>query len=129
MPDYWKTYTYQKKDDAALKQLAADMSNGLVFTNYHLPEDKWADMIDNVFLGLKLQHDEHFDDAMNRNNINFVYERLDKAIRYDKDYPVFTTFNLLDKSDGKKVLDWCKQMEEAKEKAANEHAAKNPPTF
>lgn len=83
-----------------LKQLASDICKHYVFTSYHIPEKKMDEMFTVVYPIFTSSNE--FKHKLNRDEIGFIYEYMDKADDKGKwvdGYPTFKSFQWLDKKD------------------------------
>lgn len=112
-----KPYRYTPKDKKRLKQIAVDLHAGLIFCDRHIPDlgDK-PSMLRIVFMPLcfmKKEDIEDFDDQ----NIQFFFEYTSKASpRMVSGMPQFSSMEVLDKNDCKRMLKMHKKLIELADK-------------
>lgn len=98
--------------DVQLKKLAIDISDGKVFTDTMIPPDQYQ-MVSIIFMPLIFLGKEKLEELAN--TCGLLYEYYDKAgPRSVNGFPIFFSFNSLNKEDIKKVDEYYKKIEEAK---------------
>lgn len=104
------TYEYKNKTDEELKQIALDIIKGNIFGSHCL-----SDLTDapSVFMALNFLSKEDLD-GMQKANIIFFYEYLDKAgPRSVNGMPMFYSCNMLNLEDYNKLAEYSEAFRKA----------------
>lgn len=128
-------WNYNRLDDNALKQIAKDMYNNVIFSSLFLPEhDQY--LISSIFMAFTLMgpgmdgkderergigsilEQEHYENWLKQ--IGMIYENMSEAgPRGINGYPMFMSCKFIDIEDTKKVIEFYNQYREIREKADN----------
>jgi len=91
------------KTEDELVKLVIDITTGKIFTLFHLPRKK-LHLLPKVFLPLSVPSDE-FSVYFKEKEIVFFYEYMELAAKVSiNGYPVFTSFNTLNKDDTEALI-------------------------
>jgi hypothetical protein len=95
------------KKEKDLRDLAEDIYKGSVFTNRHIGE---MEMLTTIFMPLGFMKKK---DLSNLKGAGMIFEYLEKALpRSINGYPMFMSFNCLNRKDTVKVWNYYKEIKE-----------------
>ena len=102
------------KDDSELKQLAADIFGGQVFTDRSVPEAQIS-MIGNIFMPLALMNEEQMAELMAKEPA-MIYEHMSKAGQYGVNgFPTFHSLQYIGEDELEKVQGYLNRLQSALE--------------
>lgn len=101
------------KTHEELKQIAKDIHEGKIFTQYHMTPDQWGSMLPHVFLPIAFGA---LQELLKQAPVGMLYEYYEKSLpRGHNGFPIFQSFQYLGVEDTNAVIDQVESLKEIAE--------------